>query len=129
MRSKSLATFAGVLLFAAACSGGSGTAPTGSPSTPYSPGGSTGVPANTVIARTGIFFDPAALSVAVGTTISFTFESTGHNVTFDPTVNGRPADIPGINSNTTIDRTFSTKGTFPFRCTIHAGMTGTITVN
>ena len=65
--------------------------------------------------------------MTVGTTVNFTFESTGHNVTFN-IVNGRPADISGTNSNTTIARTFATAGTFGYVCTLHAGMTGTVSV-
>jgi plastocyanin len=115
-----------LLLVGSACSGGGSTAP----ATNTGNGTGTGtsqVPANTVIARTGNNFDPPSLTVTVGTTVSFTFESVGHNVTFNA-VNGRPADISGSNSSTTITRTFSTAGTFGYQCTIHGGMTGTIVV-
>jgi plastocyanin len=121
MKRLAFAGCAALLLVASACSGGS-TAPATNTGT-----GTTQVPANTVIARAGNNFDPASLTVAVGTTVNFTFESTGHNVTFN-IVNGRPADISGTNSNTTIARTFATAGTFGYVCTIHGGMTGTVIV-
>jgi plastocyanin len=47
-----------------------------------------------------------------------------HNVTFP---GAGPADIPD-HSNGTTDRDFPTVGTFTYRCTIHAGMNGRVTV-
>jgi plastocyanin len=114
-----------LLLVASACSGGGSTAP-GTNTGNGTGTGTSQVPANTVIARTGNNFDPPSLTVTVGTTVSFTFESVGHNVTFNA-VNGRPADI-STTSGTTVTRTFSTAGTFGYQCTIHGGMTGTIVV-
>jgi plastocyanin len=116
-----------LLLFASACSGGGSTAPATNTGNGSGTGtGTSQVPANTVIARTGNNFDPPSLTVTVGTTVSFTFESVGHNVTFNA-VNGRPADIP-TTAGATVTRTFSTAGTFGYQCTIHGGMTGTIVV-
>jgi plastocyanin len=124
------------LIMLAACGGGGGTtAPANNTGTTNtggntSGGGTTPTPpgVNEVIARTTDSFDPASLTVAIGTTVSFTFEATGHNVTFNAAANGRPADITGINSNTTITRQFNTAGTFGYQCTIHANMTGTVIV-
>lgn len=133
MRRSFFTVFATAAVFIAACGGGGGgsTAPTsntnGSNNGPGSGNNTSTVPPNTVIARAGDTFDPASLTVAVGTTVSFVFESTGHNVTFNP-VGGRPADIPGSNQNTTITRTFSQSGTFAYTCTLHGGMNGTIIV-
>lgn len=81
----------------------------------------------TVTATAGQAFSPRTVRVATGGTITWTFESLGHNVTFDA-VAGAPADIPGSNSNTSIARTFAANGTFPYHCTIHPGMTGTVEV-
>ena len=132
---RSLLTVCATLaICVSACGGGGGgsTGPSGSTSGSTSgngngSNGNSAVPSNTVIARAADTFDPAALTVTVGTTVSFTFESTFHNVTFNA-VAGRPADIPGNNANTTITRQFNTIGTFGYQCTIHSGMTGTITV-
>jgi plastocyanin len=129
MRRSVFAACATLLLIAPACSGGGGsTAPATNNGTGTGTGsGASQVPANTVIARAASNFDPSSLTVAVGTTVSFVFEATGHNVTFNA-VNGRPADIGGSTMNTTITRTFGTAGSFGYQCTIHPGMTGTVIV-
>jgi plastocyanin len=43
-------------------------------------------------------------------------------------VPGAPADIPGNNSGTTVNRTFATAGTYIYNCHIHPGMRGSIVV-
>src|SRR5664279_3346098 len=98
---RTVASIFAALAFVGACSGGGSTAPASNTggNNNGGTGGSTSVPPNTVIARAFDSFDPSSLTVAVNTSVSFTFESTTHNVTFD-IVNGRPADI-GNNSNTT----------------------------
>ena len=119
-----------VAVLCTACGGGSGgntpTSPSdyngaGTPATPATPS------ANTVIASSASVFTPPALSVAAGTTVTFTFEGVTHNVTFD-NVSGAPANIDATYS-ASVARMFVTKGTFPYQCTIHSGMTGTVTVN
>lgn len=113
-----------------ACGGGSAggdspTSPTdyngGTPATPATPG------ANQVIASSASAFSPASLTVAAGTTVTFTFESVSHDVVFD-NVSGAPADI-GSTAAASVTRIFATKGTFPYQCTIHSGMRGTVTAN
>jgi len=132
---RSVFAFCATILFAAAaCGGGGTTAPatntggnnTGGNNTGGT-GGNTTVPSNTVDATSTDTFTPSSLTVTVGTSVDFVFLSVGHNVVFNA-VAGRPADIPGTNSSVTISRTFSTAGTFPYQCTIHGGMTGTIIV-
>jgi plastocyanin len=81
-----------------------------------------------VTATTGQQFTPATVRVATGGTVTWVFQSLGHNVTFDDAT-GAPEDIPGANSNTSIARTFSTNGTFAYHCTIHPGMSGTVQVS
>lgn len=111
----------------AACGGGSSYNSTTGPTT----GGTsttttTTPPANTVIASASLAFNPTSLSVATGTTVTFTFEAVTHNVTFTA-ANGVPADIPN-NSNTSVTRVFATAGTYSYHCTIHPQMTGTVMV-
>lgn len=76
-------------------------------------------------------FTPATLTnIPLHTTITFdwgTGPTSLHNVTFDA-VAGAPADI-GNKSSGTATATFNTAGTFPYHCTNHAGMTGSIQVN
>ena len=130
MNGSTRTAFFGLLLCAAACSGGSSaysTSPTGSTPTGSTPTGSTPVATNSVTANTSDQFSPNDIVVAVGSSVSYTFQSVGHNVTFSA-VAGAPPSILGTNSNTTISVTFATAGTFPYQCTIHPGMTGTVTV-
>ena len=114
------------LVFALAACGG-GTGPYGGGTTnqnppPPPPGGTT------VNATPSIAFTPATLTVDAGQAVTFAFGSVGHNVTFDTQAAGTPADIPGINSGVSIDRTFTTSGTYRYHCTIHPGMSGSIVV-
>jgi len=119
---------AAALLAVAACGGGGGNGPTGSTTSSYpgSPSDPTNTTANSVNATTSSTFDPAALTVAKGTTVTFTFASVTHNVTFDA-VSGAPANIPST-SGASVTRTFSTAGSFGYQCTLHGGMRGTVTV-
>jgi plastocyanin len=83
---------------------------------------------NQVIANTSNAFDPSTLTVAKGTSVTFTFQSVGHNVFFDAAT-GAPADISAITSNASVTRQFSTSGTFRYNCHVHPGMSGTVVVN
>jgi plastocyanin len=76
-------------------------------------------------------FSPTNLSVPTGATVIWRNQTaTAHNITPD-----NPTQ-PGVWTATNIDATlgaqfnhnFSTAGVFNYHCTIHAGMTGTITV-
>ena len=60
--------------------------------------------------------------------MTFAFGAVGHNVYFDNDPAGSPSNIPGVNSNTSVDRTFATAGTYVFNCHIHPDMHGTVTV-
>lgn len=81
----------------------------------------------TVDATPEITFSPFPATIALGGTVTFAFGSTPHNVYFDGAP-GAPADIPGANVNVSTTRTFATAGTYSFRCSIHAGMKGSIVV-
>jgi plastocyanin len=114
-----------LLTSAAACGGGgssysSTTGPTTGGNQNPTP------PANTVIASATLVFNPTSLSVATGTTVTFTFETVTHNITFTA-ANGVPADVPNT-ADASVTRVFSTPGTFSYHCTIHPSMTGTVTV-
>jgi plastocyanin len=79
--------------------------------------------ANTVTVSNNLF-TPSSLTVPVGTTVTWQWNSGGvaHNVTFDDGI------FSDNLSSGTYPRTFSTAGPFPYECTIHPGMAGTVTV-
>jgi plastocyanin len=74
-------------------------------------------------------YSPAQIDIAVGGTVQFVFPGLGHNVFFSSTPAGAPLDIPGVVVNQSVSRTFNTRGSFGYNCTIHPGMTGTIVVH
>lgn len=78
-------------------------------------------------ATTNSTFSPADKTVTVGATVRWGFGSLGHSVIFDA-VAGRPADILGVNTNSTVARTFTTVGNYGYECGIHPGMRGTVHV-
>ncbi|HEU4640980.1 MAG TPA: plastocyanin/azurin family copper-binding protein [Gemmatimonadaceae bacterium] len=78
-----------------------------------------------VTATSGLAFSPSAVDIAVGGTVTWTFQIT-HNVTFETA--GAPSDI-GNTSSGSVSRTFNQAGTFPYQCTIHPGMSGTVRVH
>ncbi|MHB1095526.1 MAG: cupredoxin domain-containing protein [Gemmatimonadaceae bacterium] len=116
------------LALLSACGGGGDGSPTapgnntpGTPTTPTTPA------ANEVIANTSNVFSPSTLTVSKGTTVTFTFQATTHNVTF-ASVAGAPANISNT-ANSGVQRLFATAGTFGYDCTLHPGMSGTVVVN
>lgn len=112
-------------LLAAACSSGSdgGTAPP----PPPPPG-----PATIALHTTGgARFEPAALTVAAGTTVTFTWQDGFHDIVST----GTPT-FPGIAVASDPPKqyqfTFTAPGTYQYYCTIHgtptSGMHGTVIV-
>ncbi|AHG89355.1 blue (type 1) copper domain protein [Gemmatirosa kalamazoonensis] len=71
-------------------------------------------------------FTPQILNVLQGGTVTWTFGTRPHNVTFVQTA-GAPQNVPTTTSNTA-SRTFASPGTFAYVCTLHAGMVGTVNV-
>ena len=61
-------------------------------------------------------------------TVRFNFPAEAHNVIFTTTAPGTPADIPVL-SNTVVSRQFNTVGSFPFYCTLHPQMVGSVVVH
>jgi plastocyanin len=70
-------------------------------------------------------FTPSTVTIAPGGSVTWTFGSTVHNVGFSAA--NAPANIPDV-SNSQVSRTFATAGTFPYACSLHVGMNGTVVV-
>lgn len=82
-----------------------------------------------VTATTGQQFTPQQVDIKAGGTVTWTFQSLAHNVTFNaPQPAGTPANIP-TQSNSSDQRQFTQAGTFAYHCTIHPGMTGSVVVH
>lgn len=99
------------------------TGATGSPVTFTATGVEvTGPPMTASVSVVDYAFNPDNSTVAAGGTVTWTWNgSDQHNVTFSDAASGNQA-------SGTYTRTFSTAGTFPYQCTLHSGMNGTIVV-
>ena len=90
-------------------------------------------------------FDPETITISTGETVTWTFESAGHNVECDPQVSDRAslpdgaepfASYDGDNRfetedlGATYEHTFDVAGTYDYVCVPHAGqgMVGTVVV-
>lgn len=70
-------------------------------------------PANAGVVAPAAVFQPAIVDVSVGGTVTWTFESVPHQVTF--TTIGAPDDIPSFQDGS-VSRTFPNRGTFNYQC-------------
>ncbi len=125
-----LATIAGLLL--AACGGGTATAPAPT-ATPTATTAPTATPTPTVVMvkivekNEKYSFDPASLSIKMGTQVEWLNTTDApHTVTSD--TGGTFASPSNITQNQNFKFTFTTAGTFPYHCNIHPYMKATITV-
>jgi plastocyanin len=69
-------------------------------------------------------FTPPAIEVPAGTTVTWAFEDgfVPHDVTADGFSSGAPQ------RSGSFTHTFDQPGTYPYRCTLHDGMTGRVVV-
>jgi len=113
-----LALVASLALVGAACS--SKTPSSHSTSTPPASGAQ-------VQATAQLKFSPVTTTVTAGQTVTWMNSSgVAHTVTFD----SGPAFNQPLADGSQVTRTFATKGTFAYHCTIHGpSMHGTIVVN
>jgi plastocyanin len=109
-------------IFITAC--GSSTSPSGTPEA--APAGATTitmVSGSSTLTTTA--YSPNPITVSIGTTVSWlNSDSTTHTAV----ANGGAFTSPNVAPNARFNFTFTTAGTFPYHCTIHPNMVGTITV-
>lgn len=83
-------------------------------------------PATATAGAAGLAFSPATVDVSAGGTVTWTFGSVPHDVTFNTP--GAPQNIPLL-ENGSASRDFPANGTFQYHCSIHSGMNGTVRVH
>jgi plastocyanin len=83
-------------------------------------------PATATVTAPGLVFQPAAVDVSAGGTVTWTFGAVQHDVTF--TTADAPQNIP-LMQNDSASRDFPNNGSFQYRCTIHPGMNGSVQVH
>ena len=108
-----------------ACSAGSSPSPAATAPPASVPPSAGGGGSASAVTMQNLAFNPAALTVKVGTKVTWTNQdSTAHTVTFD--TGGATSD--NLAQSATYKQTFSTAGTLTYHCKIHSTMTGTVTV-
>ena len=111
------ALLASMVVIAVGCSSDDG--PTGS-------GGGTSRPHFKQVAIQGSSFSPSTLTIEVGDTVLWTNrDGIQHTVTSNT---GTELDSPLLSNDQTDQHIFNAAGSFGYHCTVHAGMTGTVTV-
>ena len=89
--------------------------------------GGTDRPGNNEVWIKGTAFDPSTITIAAGTTITWTNkDAVTHNVTSNT---AGLFTSSSLGTNGTFTNTFTTPGTFQYKCTIHPTMTGSVIVN
>ena len=88
-------------------------------------GGSGGPGTNEVFIQ-GMAFNPASITVAAGTTITWTNkDAIAHTVTS----NSNAFNSPTMGTGATFSFTFANAGTYSYYCAIHPSMVASVTVN
>jgi len=82
--------------------------------------------AEALVSMPGFSFVPFNTTIKVGGKVIFDFPAESHNVIFSR-ITGAPEDIQET-VNKKVSRQFDVAGTFPYDCTIHPGMSGTVAV-
>ena len=129
MRLKVCLVLGSVLVMAACGSSGSKTSPTSvettttTTTTAAASAVTVDIPsADYATGKTTTNFSPGTVTVAVGGTVTWTNNDIVTHTTTQTGWNGEVA--PGAR----FARVFPTAGSFDYRCSIHTGMTGTVTV-
>lgn len=116
---------AGIMLLAAACmlagcSSGQTTA------TPVSPQPSAGSE-NTILIK-NFAFDPPALTVKAGTVVTWMNQDGASHTIVSETGSPEAFTSSPLSTGQSYSFTFSRPGTYPYHCSIHPSMTGTVIV-
>lgn len=85
-------------------------------------------PSSAAVQAPQLAFAPLLVHVSAGGTVTWTIGPIPHNVTFASAA-GVPADIPTMALGSSESRTFLVSGSFPYQCTVHPGMSGTVHVH
>lgn len=105
------------LVLLAACGGGGGSGDSG---------GNDGEAARPAVTVKDFKFSPAALTAKAGETITFTnADAQPHTATAD---SGNAFDAGAIAAGASVTVEVAAPGTYPYHCSFHPFMTGTITV-
>jgi plastocyanin len=118
---------AGILALATACgSSNSATPSSPTPATPPSTAGGSAVAIPTGARNLGAgSYVPNPITVAVGTAVTWTNnDSIGHTSTSDTGMFNSGTIAPGQS----FSFTFQAAGTYPYHCTFHPGMVGSVVV-
>lgn len=111
-----------IMMISFSCSDSEDDNPTGSNN---NPGGSNLPGANEVFIRS-MAFDPSTITVAAGTTITWTNkDAVAHTVTSNTNL----FNSGNLGTGKTFTFTFATPGTYSYYCSIHPSMIGSVTVN
>jgi plastocyanin len=88
--------------------------------------GNNGTPGTNEVWIQGMAFSPSTITVLAGTTITWTNkDAVAHTVTSTTSL----FNSGSVSGNSTYSHSFATTGTYPYKCSFHAGMTGTVIVN
>jgi plastocyanin len=127
MKHLCLASLLTCVVALAGCGGGSSSPMSTTPTPTPTPGGTSAtvaIPLGASVQTTGAYV-PDSITVSVGTTVKWTNnDAIAHDVTSQNNLFFSGNMEPGA----TYSRTFQSTGSFPYYCTIHARMTGTVTV-
>lgn len=80
---------------------------------------------------TALAFDPETASVDGGGTVAVTFENVStvpHNLTFRDPIDAATETVVAAGASETIEFEAPPPGDYPFVCTLHPGMEGTLTI-
>jgi plastocyanin len=86
-------------------------------------------PAGNTVTLQNFAFNPQNITIAVGDSVTWiNKDSANHTVTGDKAGSGDDFDSGSFASGAEFKHTFTQAGTYPYHCSIHTNMKGTVTV-